>query len=286
MGDTRFGNRILGIAALALVAISALLLLSSSSRASDPHSAYYSADNDKVFWFIQVSDVHIGTDGDLDSGNLQWLVTEGKNVINPSFIVVSGDLTDSTDGNWLGWPDGPYQSEWDEYKAILQGNVDATFYYDIPGNHDHYNDQYFDYYRANSIQGQATGQTQLSWTRELPIGKYHFLGINTADNTGSSFSIFSPYGDHAGLDSSELAFINAQLSANPISDLVMVFGHHPLVSTGNSSDTYVYYGLPEFLSYMDTYFSSLYGYGHTHNSSEARFIPTGAIQESYGTQSL
>ena len=259
------------MAALALVAVSVLLLLSSPSGASDPHSAYYSTHNDKVFWFIQVSDVHIGTDGGQDSGNLQWLVTEGKNVINPSFIVVSGDLTDSTDGNFFGYPDGPHQVEWDEYKAILQGNVDASFYYDIPGNHDHYNDQYFNYYRANSVQGQATGQTQLSWTRELSFGKYHFLGVNTADNTGSSFSLFPPYGDHAGLDATELAFINNELQANSDAKLTLIFGHHPLVATGDSSDTYVYYGGNEFESLMDGYGSSLYGYGHTHAYSERFF---------------
>jgi hypothetical protein len=271
MGDTRFGNRILGMAALALVAVSVLLFLSSPSGASDPHSAYYSADNDKVFWFIQVSDVHIGARGGQDSGNLQWVVTEAKNIINPYFIVVSGDLTDSTDGNIFGYPDGPHQVEWDEYKAILQNNVDASFYYDIPGNHDHYNDQYFDYYRANSVQGRATDQTQLSWTSELPFGKYHFLGINTAGNTGSSFTVFPPYGDYAGLDSTELAFINSELQAHSDANLTLIFGHHPLASTGDSSDTYVYYGGTEFISYMDYYASSLYGYGHTHVYSEKFF---------------
>lgn len=74
---------------------------------SDPHSAYYSPDNDKIFWFVHISDIHIGTRGTQDSQNLQWLVTEANNIIKPSFIVASGDLTDSTNGNIFGWPDGP-----------------------------------------------------------------------------------------------------------------------------------------------------------------------------------
>jgi hypothetical protein len=271
MGDKRLGNRILARVTLALVAMSALLLLGSSSWASDPHSGYYSDDNSKVFWFIQASDVHIGARGGQDSSNLQWLVTEAKTVINPSFIVVSGDLTDSTDGNLFGYPNGPYQAEWDEYKSILQGNVDATVYYDIPGNHDEYNDQYFSYYRANSVQGRATGQTQLSWTREFSFGKYHFLGINTADNTGAPFSISWPYGDHAGLDTTELAFINSELQKQSDAKLTLIFGHHPLAPTGNSTDTYVFYGGGDFISLMDGYGSSLYGYGHTHVYSEKFF---------------
>ena len=48
----------------------------------DPHSAYYSPDNDKIFWFIHISDIHIGTRGTQDSQNLQWIVIEAKNIIN------------------------------------------------------------------------------------------------------------------------------------------------------------------------------------------------------------
>ena len=83
-------------------------------RASDPYSAYYSTDNDKIFWFILMSDVHIGAWGHPGSEYLEWMVTEAKDVINPSFIVNAGDLTDSTNGNILGWPNGPYQEEWNE----------------------------------------------------------------------------------------------------------------------------------------------------------------------------
>ena len=133
-----------------------LLFLCTPLSAGNPHSAYYCSDTDKVLWFIHASDTHIGTSGSTDSTNLQWLVTTAKTVINPSFIVVSGDLTDSTNGNLFGFPNGPYQAEWDQYKSILDPNVDCDFYFDIPGNHDAYNDKYFAYYLANSIQGRAT----------------------------------------------------------------------------------------------------------------------------------
>ena len=203
--------------------------------AGDPHSAYYSPDTDKLLWFIHASDIHMGTSGSTDSTNLQWLTGQARNVINPSFIVVTGDLTDSTNGNIFGYPNGPYQAEWDQYKNILSRRVNANIYFDIPGNHDAYNDQYFNYYLANSVQGRATGRTQASWTRTGSRGKYHFLGINTADNTGDPFSIFWPYGDNAGLDSSELSFISGEMTANPDAKLTLVFGHHPLAPTGNST---------------------------------------------------
>jgi len=256
------------------------LSFSSPGTAGDPAKAVYSDATDRLFWFIQASDTHIGASSTA-AENLQWLVTEANNVIAPSFIMVTGDLTDSTNGGLF--PNGPYIAEWESYRNIVDSaGMTRDTYYDIPGNHDAYNDKYFAYYRNYSVQGRATDDMQVSFVKNFTFGNYHFLGINTADNTGAKFSIWPPYfGDHAGLDSSELAFINAELSANSGSDLTMVFGHHPLDSTGDSSDTYVYYGLPEFLSYMDAYFSSLYGYGHTHESSEARFIPTGAIHQGF-----
>ena len=251
----------------------ALLFLCTPLSAGNPHSAYYCNDTDKVLWFIHASDTHIGTSGSTDSNNLQWLVTTAKTVIRPSFIVVSGDLTDSTNGNWLGYPNGPYQAEWDLYKSILVNNVDASFYFDLPGNHDAYNDKYFSYYLTNSIQGRATGRTQASWTRppDTQGTYYHFLGVNTCDNTGAQFSLISPYGDHAGLDSTELSFIESELVKYDGATLTMAFGHHPLVPTGDSSDTYLYYGKDQFVSLMNSHGASLYGYGHTHASSEKFF---------------
>ncbi len=129
-----------------LAAVLAALLLAvafSPSVAGSPHSAFYSSYNNRIFWFIHASDLHVGTSGSTDSTNLQWLVTTAKSTINPSFIVVTGDLTDSTNGNWLGLPNGPYQAEWDQYKNIVDGNVTADIYYDLPGNHDAYNDAVF-----------------------------------------------------------------------------------------------------------------------------------------------
>ncbi len=250
-----------------------LLGLSGHVSAGDPHLAQYLPDTNKIFWFIQTSDLHIGASGTQDSNNLQWLVGQARQTILPSFIIVTGDLTDSTNANIFGYPNGPYLEEWTQYRTILGNNVSKDNYYDVPGNHDAYNDQTFSYYRNYSMQGTATGPTQLSFTKDFDFGKYHFLGVNTADNTGDGFSIFWPYGDYAGLDSSELSFISQELASHPDANLTMVFGHHPLAPTGNSEDTYLYYGLDQFLGFMDSYYNALYGYGHTHAFGEAFFDP-------------
>lgn len=254
---------------LAVLCSAALLAL--PLHGGNPQGADYSADTDRLLWFVHFADIHVGARGSQDTDNLHWLVTTGKSVIQPEFMVAAGDLTDSTNGNWLGWPNGPYLEEWEAYAGILEGTVTAADYYDLPGNHDAYSDRDFAYYRAYSVQGRATGGTQLSWTREKSFGKYHFLGANTAANDGAPFSFFFPYGDNAGLDQEELSFIGGALSDHSDADLTLVFGHHPVTDTGDSGDTWLFYGHRDFVSSLDSARASLYGYGHTHQYSDVLF---------------
>ena len=243
--------------------------------AGNPDSAEYTTATDRIFWFIQISDIHIGASGTTDTDNLTWIVNEAVDVIDPEFIVASGDLTDSTNGGTV--PTGPYISEWNDYMDIItSAGMTADFYYDIPGNHDHYNDENFVYYLNNSIQGIATGNTQVSWRKDFTFGSYHFLGINTAGNDGAPFSYWPPpYGDNAGLDTLELTFIDSELISNDDVDLTLIFGHHPLPQrqTGDIDDTYIGYGDEAFIASMETYGVSVYSYGHTHEYREA-LLPT------------
>ena len=231
--------------------------------------AYYHPNANRLFWFMILSDTHIGANSTC-SQNLTWAVTQARQVITPQFIVNTGDLTDSTNGGII--PNGPYPEEWDAYRQILEGaGINSSFYYDLPGNHDAYNDETFAYYRANSIQGRATGTTQPSWVKQFPYGRYHFLGVCTPGNDGAPFSIWPSdnYGDHAGLDAGELAFIQGELAKYPDAQLTLAFGHHPFEADYYSStDTGLTYGLPAFLSLIDQYLVSLYGFGHTHNYRE------------------
>jgi hypothetical protein len=263
----------LRIPAISLILAACVLLPAHPTvYAGQPQAARYDANSREIFWFIHASDLHIGARGTTDSSRLQWLVTTAKNVIKPEFIVATGDLTDSTNGNLFGIPNGPYQAEWDQYKSILSNaGMTSSFFYDIPGNHDAYSDATFKYYRLNSVQGLATGGTQVSWTRDFGYGKYHFLGVNSAGNDGRAFSISFPFGDYAGLDDAEIKFIGDELNLHSDARLTLVFGHHPVTDTGQSDDTWLFYGHQDFIRALDTYRASTYNYGHTHDYSQALF---------------
>jgi hypothetical protein len=171
-------------AALLLVALAGPV---AGSDPLDPVPATYCSDNDRVFWFVVITDTHIGASGSQPADYLEWTVTRAKGAINPAFIVLSGDITDSTncvfgECGLFGWPDGPHEEEWQLYRQALcldcaAPHVNAEDFFDIPGNHDQYNDGNFTYYLANSVQGKATGRAQASWTRSYDFGTYHFLGL-------------------------------------------------------------------------------------------------------------
>jgi len=92
--------------------------------------------------------------------------------------------------------------------------------------------QGFTYYMTNSVQGRAGKGPQLSWTYERGGRTYHFLGVTPPAMTAGPSALTSPYGDYAGLDTTELAFIRSELLANAGSALTLVFGHHPVTDTG------------------------------------------------------
>jgi len=226
-----------------------------------PGQSYYHHSAGRIFWFMVISDIHIGADGSQDTDYLTWAVNEARQTIDPLFIVATGDLTDATNGGII--PDKQFSEEWEIYRHILDSaGMHAGFYYDIPGNHDHYDDESFAYYRAYSIQGRSNDSTQHSWTREFPYGKYHFLGIATAGNDGAEFSIWpwDNFGDHAELTSGEIAFLNSALANHPDAEIAFMFGHHPFEADASDwTETAITDGLDDLQDLIDLYGVSLYG---------------------------
>ena len=94
-----------------------LIFLLPASAVGTPGQSYYHHSSDRLFWFMIISDIHVGANGRQDTDYLTWAVTEARNTIDPLFIVATGDLTDSTNGGDI--PDGPYAEEWAAHRGIL-----------------------------------------------------------------------------------------------------------------------------------------------------------------------
>ena len=218
-----------------------------------PENARYTDEASKIFWFMQISDTHVGEGidgGTQDTENLNWITGPAFEVIAPEFIVLTGDITDSTNGGII--PNGPFQAEWDTYRNLLIGNgITADILYDLPGNHDQYNDGELAFYLNNSIQGAATGQSQHSWALEYDFGVYHFLGVATCGDDGRPFPV-----DNTGLNAAELGFAESELTAHADANLTFTFGHHPIEN--------FLHGAAEFENLLANYGVSLYSFGHIH----------------------
>jgi len=225
-------------------------------------SAHLSNDTNKNFWFVHITDIHIGAYL-LYANNKQNFrdffdnVKQVLNVNNDSnFIVSSGDLTNGR----IPLPDSQDIHQWQEYYNIVSngGLLNTSYYYDIAGNHDGYGDSIaFTYFLNWSIQKQL----QYSWYRTFPFGNYTFIALNTVQDTGSPF----PDGTSGSLNRIELDWFEQQLiTAERTSNLTFVFGHHPEDDLGNNTTTS---GMT-FLQLLEKYNTSAYIYGHGHENHE------------------
>jgi hypothetical protein len=230
--------------------------MAAPALAIDPHGARYLDDADELFWFLQISDTHVGEDllyGAQDTDNLDALVGETVDTILPEFVVLTGDIVDATNG-WL-WPTWQYQDEWDEYRSVIDGwGMDITFFHDVSGNHDAYTDPGLTYYLGNSLTGQAYGTWHEAWTHSFAWGEYLFVGLNTADTDGSM-----PGLESQGLDTDELVFLEDSLINYGSADLAFVFTHYPL--------SYFDYGDAELTTLLSDHQVSAWANGHIHNHS-------------------
>ncbi|MFX0202024.1 MAG: metallophosphoesterase, partial [Candidatus Hodarchaeota archaeon] len=175
----------------------------------------YPGNSEDVYYFIHISDTHIGIPCDFAEINFQNLLEDIDNGdLDPAFIVNTGDLTDGSTDCYFDCecctPDGPHEDEWITYRGVLDNYPNIrNRYYDIPGNHDRYGGeagaQYWwdgetgsDGYKYKGVRGSASTisgpksgniEGQYSWAMATPLGDKTnlFFGINTCDEVGISF---------------------------------------------------------------------------------------------------
>jgi len=222
--------------------------------AAGPASAAHARGSAGVFWFMHLSDLHTSCDWNPtdEHKNMQLAFGEANQVIEPWFIVATGDLVD---GSPYGIPTtGQGQAEWDEYKGLYTaaGLTPAT-YFDLPGNHDGYGDVGFNFYLKNSLQGSTNASTYVSWMVDTPVGSYQFFGLDSA-GTGSG-----PFSEKPEFLQAQIDQMKGDLETNPPPELVFVLAHHPITTPKNSSQV---------IDFMKAQGGGFYVHGHVHEYDE------------------
>ncbi|ORZ08947.1 Metallo-dependent phosphatase-like protein [Absidia repens] len=145
-----------------------------------------------LFYFIQVSDLHISKFRSQTERFLHF-VQSVLPVVRPSFVVVTGDLTDAKDVGDIKTVQ--YEEEWMLYKnAIDQGTTNGQEnglpWYDMRGNHDCFDmpswESNVNLYRTfgKSAHLLEEGQGVYSWQMKQNYGNYRFVAMDACPKKG------------------------------------------------------------------------------------------------------
>ena len=304
----------MSILELAIVTVFFLLSVTTTWAQNDIRRdvvKYPIQDSNDILWFVHISDLHININPLSENREkLSQLIDLTDNVIKPAFVVATGDLTDNcspcdlreancwSEFNGTGSCDLLSETlEWITYRDLIDSS--STFsskYFDIPGNHDHYDDRNWDGYKNYARRGNENPNEtgQFYWNN----GKYGFLSLNTCDQEAShAFDNVAQYNasDFPNLDTTELTWLLGALNmfrSDSENKLTFLFGHHSINTSGEQNslyglpglydDIYIYptwtypfspvipanRGATELFGLMNTKQVSVYAYGHTHENRQ------------------
>lgn len=217
--------------------------------------------SDVLVW-SHVSDLHVSAYTPERTARLAEFFDQELATLRPSFVLASGDLTDTN--RWLNmsniWePRGPIAEEWSTYASLVKGTLESkAAIWSCQGNHDRFSVATFSHpknlYRhvlAPQLECQlnTTGKSadfaQLMDARGLPLHRHFAVQYASADGHTVRIVTFDATLDLAPtrhffghLTQPALDTMEALLGAEPKADMNIVMGHYPfnsIVSDRSSS---------------------------------------------------
>jgi hypothetical protein len=187
-------------------------------------------DADRIFWFVQVSDIHINQYG-FGSGteHLEYFLRETLPLIKPLFVVATGDLTDAKQNPGLG--SQQHQQEWETYRSLLQraGVYEKpNFWFDIRGNHDCFDVSSWDDDRNMFAHYSKMKLPSYSHVFDLPFGKFGIIAVDGCPDYGPS----RPFNFFGALTTKKMDELERNLELMKAAKVrhTFLFAHYPLVT--------------------------------------------------------
>ncbi|KAF8388585.1 hypothetical protein HHK36_027262 [Tetracentron sinense] len=199
---------------------------------------------DSVIWVVQLSDLHFSVFHPNRALDFKRLVGPALAMINPSLVLITGDLTDGKSKDMLTMKQD--EEEWIVYHEVMENVVessglDKNIFYDLRGNHDNFGvpalGGSFDFFSKYSINGQlgrsgsvhsVTVQVCVRCNIQSGGRKHLFVGFDSTMPAGlrGPTNLFGHPTDQILADiDSELSQWNSE-STNPVTKIS--FGHFPL----------------------------------------------------------
>lgn len=147
---------------------------------------------DSVVWVVQLSDLHFSVFHPERSQDFSRLVGPALSVIEPSLVLITGDLTDGKSKDLLTMKQE--EAEWIEYQNVMddiirRSKLDENIFYDLKGNHDSFGvpevGGSYDFYQKYSINSRVRGGGNVqSVTLQSSGWKYVFVGFDSTMEIG------------------------------------------------------------------------------------------------------
>jgi hypothetical protein len=214
------------------------------------------SDEADLIWFAQITDVHVGS-RESTPHFLTKFLEDLNDYVHPAFVVSTGDHVEGDYNLREVWA---YPSEWilyDEVISSVAGNLNYD-YYDLPGNHDNWDNNNLSLFRQYSHIGKEFNAIHTSWTIRKADSSALFVGISTADIVGGE----SPISHEGRITESELNYLKAELE--PSADAKIVFSHHSPVETDLGYTIRETPEKDELMELLKTSGVMLYANGHRH----------------------
>ncbi|KAL7228108.1 hypothetical protein ACSBR2_006935 [Camellia fascicularis] len=145
-----------------------------------------------VVWVVQLSDLHFSLHHPDRARDFKDSVGPSLSMINPSLVLITGDLTDAKSKDLLTMNQD--EAEWLEYQKVMEdvikrSGLKKNIFYDLRGNHDNFGVPIiggsFDFFSKYSINAQLGRSGQVnSVVVQTAIRKILFVGFDSTMSAG------------------------------------------------------------------------------------------------------